>query len=113
MELTTEPRQRQMDHSNVDARKAIAETLARFGAWRVDLSRFAGKVERRFSDAERAAMLARCATIEGELLMARTDLLLGLADAPQKVVGHSRVVDVERALDNVAAAVGELRAKLG
>ena len=68
--------------------------------------------ERRFNEAERKAMLERCAAIEGELLMARTDLIEGLADAPQKVAGHSRVVDVERALDNIETAVEALRKRL-
>ena len=68
--------------------------------------------ERRFTEADRKAMLERCAAIEGELMMVRTDLIVGLADAPQKVAGNSRVVDVERALDNIEAAVEALRQKL-
>jgi hypothetical protein len=33
-------------------------------------------------------------------------------DAPQKVTAHSRVVDVERALDDVERAVRALRGRL-
>jgi hypothetical protein len=112
MRLDAEPRRRVMDHSNADARRAIADTLERFGSWRLDLARFQGMAERRFTDAERRAMLERCTDIEDELTAARTDLLEGLADAPQNVAGHSRVVDVERALDNIADAVAALRRRL-
>jgi hypothetical protein len=111
--LDEEPRKRRMmDHSNADARRAIAHTLGRFNDWRLDLARFQGMAERRFTEMERLGMLERCADIEGELMLARTDLIVGLADAPQKVAGHSRVVDVERALDNISTAVDALRKKL-
>lgn len=107
------PRKRRaMDTSNGDARRAIAETLAQFGAWRVDLATYAALAERRFSAADREKMLARCAAIEAELLAARTELIVGLAEAPQKVAGHSRVADVEKALDNIEQGVTALRAKL-
>jgi hypothetical protein len=58
-------------------------------------------------------MLGRCDAIEAELLSVRTTLLLDLADAPQKIAGHGRVVDVEKALDGVEAQTGELRRLLG
>ena len=107
-----EGKRRVVDTSNGDARRAVADTLAKFGPWRLDLARFQGFVERRFTDADRRQILARCAEIEAELLAARTELIVALAEAPQKVAGHSRVVDVERALDNIEAGVKALRAKL-
>ena len=107
-----EPPRRQVDNSNAEARRAIAHTLGRLSSWRLDLARFQGMAERRFTEADRQAMLARCAAIEGELMMARTDLLLGLADTPRRVTANSRVVDVERALDDVQSAVARLRARL-
>jgi hypothetical protein len=111
-EVLDEPRRRQTDTSNAEARSAIRQTVAQFAEWRGDLARFMAKVERRYSDAERSDMLARCAAIEAELLEARTSLILGLADAPARVAGHSRVADVERAMDGVEAAISELRRKL-
>jgi hypothetical protein len=107
-----EHKRRVMDTSNGDARRAVADTLAQFNAWRLDLATYSALAERRFSAAEREKMLARCAAIEEELLAARTELIVSLAEAPQKVAGHSRVVDVEKALDNIEAGVAALRAKL-
>ena len=104
---------RRTDQSNVKARAAVAATLDRFGAWRRRLAVFEVSAERRFSPEERAAMLAQCVQIERELAAARTELLLSLADAPQPVAGHSRVVDVEKALDNIETALAGVRRKLG
>ena len=112
LEQTEHKHRRVMDTSNGDAKRAVAETLAQFGPWRVDLAQFMAHVERGISSADREKMLARCAAIEDELLAARTELIVGLAEAPRKVAGHSRVVDVEKALDNIEAGVKALRAKL-
>ena len=112
MELNAEPRKRVMDTSSGDARRAVADTLALFVPWRLDLAQFMAHVERGISSVEREKMLARCAAIEAELLAARTELIVSLAEAPRKVAGHSRVVDVEKALDNIEASVNALRAKL-
>lgn len=113
MQLEQQPHKRRvMDTSNGEARRAVAETVTRFAEWRADLARFAVTVDRRFTAIERRDMLARCEVIEAELLAARTALIVGLADAPRKVAGHSRVVDVERALDNIEMGVKTLRGKL-
>ncbi len=111
-ELEPLKKHRVMDTSGADARRAIAETVAQFGPWRFDLARFSALAERQFSAAERQMMLRRCAEIETQLLAARTELIASLADAPRKVAGHSRVVDVERALDNIEDSVKRLRRKL-
>jgi hypothetical protein len=113
MELQSEPRKRRvMDTSNRDAREVIADVLGRFADWRQALAHFQARAERGFSASERADTLERCAQIEAELMAARTGLILSLADAPRQVAGNSRVVDVERALDNIEAAIAALRAKL-
>ena len=112
MSLDTEPRRRQIDRSNAEARRAVADTLAQFASWRLDLARFQCIIDRHSTEAERRVMLERCAAIEDELLMARTELIASLADAPHKVTGNSRVVDVERALDDVEATVARLRRRL-
>lgn len=112
MQLSEQPVRRQTDTSNAQARHAIGSTLAQFGAWRSDLARYAAKVERRLSSAERSAILARCDEIDGQLREARTDLIIGLAEAPKKVAGHSRVGDVEKALDGVEMTVAQIRGRL-
>jgi hypothetical protein len=114
MELNTElPRKRRVvDTSNGEARRAVQATLAQFNAWRLDLARFAALAERRSDETGRAKMLQRCGEIERELLEARTELIIGLANSPRKVSGNSRVVDVERALDNVEAGLTRLRSQL-
>lgn len=103
---------RKVDTSNADARRAIAETLARFPAWRDDLARFAVVVERRFTQAERETMLARCTDIATQVQNARVALLETLIEAPQLVASHSRVSDVEKALDGVETTLSSIRRKL-
>jgi hypothetical protein len=109
--LQQQPR-RQTDTSNVVVREALRPTLAHFNDWRSDLARLAVQSERRFSETEREAMLARCAAIAEGLLAARTDLLLELAEAPPRIAGHSRVADVEKALDNIETALADVQRKL-
>lgn len=111
--VAPEGRRRRTDTSNMDARRAVAGALEQFANWRGDLARFAAQANRALSDRERRAMLDRCSAIEAELLEVRTALLLDLGDAPAQVAGHSRVVDVEKALDGVAAQAEALRARLG
>jgi hypothetical protein len=105
-------KRRVMDTSGADARRAVAEIVSLFAPWRFDLARFAARAERHFTRAEQQAMLRRCAEIEKQLLAARTELIVSLADAPRTVAGHSRVVDVEKALDNIEVSVKRLRGKL-
>lgn len=103
---------RQTDTSNAEVRRAIATSWSRFSPWRNDIAHFNALAERGASAPDRDKMLARCAAIETELLATRTDLIVNLAGSPAPVAGHSRVVDVERALDNIEQAVSELRQRL-
>lgn len=114
MELNSgeQPRRRVVDTSNREARRAIQGTLAQFEGWRLDLARFSAQAERPLSEPARKSMLERCAGIENELLDARTDLIISLAHTPRKVAGHSRVVDVERALDSIEMDIAKLRGRL-
>ena len=112
LDLETPGRARTMDRSNAKARDAVAATQQRFALWRSDLARFSARVERRFSGADQKEMLSRCTVIAGEVQRARTELIVNLMDAPRRVVGNSRVVDVEKALDNIDATLGTLRRKL-
>jgi len=54
----------------------------------------------------------RCQEIEREIADVRTDLIVNLAEAPQRVSGHSRVVDIEKALDNLERSLGAVRAQI-
>src|SRR3569832_852035 len=87
----------------------LAETMARFPEWRQRCSFMAAAAERPGIDL--APLSEGCKRIRAEVHQARTDILLALADTPARLAGHSRVVDVERALDSVDTAVraGELR----
>jgi hypothetical protein len=109
---TPETRRRMTDTSTAEARRVLAGALAQFGDWRSDLANFSARAGRGLTAADRAAMLKRCDAIAAELLDVRTALILDLADAPPKVAGHSRVVDVEKALDGVEAQAAELRRRL-
>ena len=100
------------DTSTAEARQLLAGALAQFGDWRSDLARFSARAGRGLTPADRAAMLERCDAIEAELREVRTSLIVDLADAPPKVAGHSRVVDVEKALDGVEAQAAALRRRL-
>ena len=72
----------------------------------------AAKAGRSSTDHDRADMLSSCDRIEQEVSEARTQIIIGLADAPQAVRGHSRVVDVEKALDSIETSLAEVRAAL-
>jgi hypothetical protein len=101
-----------MDTSNADARRALADMLTRFPAWRDDLCRFQAHVERRSTEAERQHIMNRCAEIEGEVMASRTELIMLFADAPPRLAGNSRVVDMERALDNIDVMLRNVRRAL-
>jgi hypothetical protein len=113
MELSVDGRKRRvMDTSNRDARRALAGTIAKFILWREDIAAFKILSARASSDGEREAILSRCSAIEHEVLDARVEILSALAEAPRGVAGHSRVVDVERALDNVDSELVAIRTQL-
>ncbi len=103
---------RQTDRSAAVARAAIASTVHQFDAWWTDLAMFTVQVERSYSPQLRAAMLARCVAISRELQDARATMIVNLMDAPRKVVGHSRVADVEKALDGIEATLRRIRGRL-
>jgi hypothetical protein len=100
------------ENPNIVVRAAIEPTLTQFNAWRSDLASFAVRAERHHGDRDRRAMLERCAAIEEELLAARTDLILELGEAPRAIAGHSRVADVEKALDNIEATLRDIERRL-
>lgn len=105
----TEIARRTIDRSDQIARAALADALTHFPKWRDDVARFAISAER---TRDPTLMLARCDEIAREIAAVRSDLILDLAEAPQRVSGHSRVVDIEKALDNIEAALNDVRARL-
>ena len=100
------------ENPNIVVREAIEPTLTQFNAWRSDLASFAVKAERHFGDRDRQKMLERCGAIEEELRAARTDLIIELAEAPPAIAGHSRVADIEKALDNIETTLREIERRL-
>lgn len=103
---------RVVDRSDQIARTALADALTYFPKWRDDVARFSMTADRARSRFDPEPMLARCEEIEREIADVRGDLILDLAEAPQPVSGHSRVVDIERALDNIELALRDVKARL-
>lgn len=97
---------------NTVVREALEPTMSQFNHWRSDLASFAVRADRHAGDRDRRAMLERLAKIEAELRAARTDIIIELAEAPPVIAGHSRVADVEKALDNIETSLGEVRRRL-
>jgi hypothetical protein len=110
MQSSEGPPSRVMDRSNRDAARAIAEIVSVIGDWREEAALMQAHLRFRHTLNERQR--ERIREIDAGIMELRTELIVRLADAPQKVAGNSRVVDVERALDNIEAAVTALRAKL-
>ena len=108
---TSRPRQPSSgprDHRHVT--DILAQTMARFPDWRQRCAFMAAAAERPGSDP--APLAEACEVIRSEVLDARTDILLALLDQPARLAGHSRVVDVERALDSVDTAVRAVELRL-
>jgi hypothetical protein len=95
----------------IEANRVLTYALIRFDDWRNDLALVSSRAGRSHSEAERAAMLFTCDRIRGEVIEARAEIIAGLAETPS-VRGHDRIVDVERALDEVDATIRALRLKL-
>lgn len=112
MDEQREKLRRVTDTSNAEARRAIAAVIAQFAGWRIDIAQYTAWADRRFTEAQRQEMLARCEVIKSEVQEARVSLIVGLLDAPRRVAGHGRVADVEKALDGVDASASALLQKL-
>ena len=58
-------------------------------------------------------MADRCGEIAREIAEVRTDIIFLLADTPRDIAGHSRVVDIEKALDNIEMKLAGVQKQLG
>ena len=101
-----------VDRSDQIARTALADALTYFPKWRDDVARFSMTADRLRGGYDREPILARCEEIAREIADVRGDLILDLAEAPQPVSGNSRVVDIERALDNIELALRDVKARI-
>lgn len=105
-------RPRVIDHTNRDARLAVAGVASRCQPLRARLAVIEARAKRRLTSAERRAMIEECEAFQRSVEEARTDLVLGLMDAPERVRRHSRVSDVDKALDQLDALTTRLKASL-
>lgn len=110
MQLATESKQKRIvDTSNAEARRAVAGVVRRMAPWRLDIAQMNAIVARPMRGAERTRCLSACTEIGKGVADARIMLIESLIDAPRKVLAHSRIADVERALDGVEADLRRLR----
>jgi hypothetical protein len=102
------PRRRVVDTSNRDVRRALAASIEQIGQWRSEVALLKARAAH-FNGAGTDHLFRRIGEVEAGIMEIRTELLLDFADAPQKIKSHSRVVDVERALDNLEATLRDVR----
>jgi hypothetical protein len=99
--------------SDQHVRAALADALSHFPAWHDDLARLEVRTARGVPVREKPAMADRCGAIAREIAEVRTDIVLVLADTPRDIAGHSRVVDIEKAFDNLETKLAGVRKQLG
>ena len=105
MDMEAPRKKRAVDNSNGDARRAVADVVRRLEPMRAKVAIVSARTSRTHSSAERTELLAECDEVARACQDSRIELLDRLIDAPFKVVSHSRVADVEKAIDNLEAAV--------
>jgi hypothetical protein len=84
-----------------EASAAISDIVEQLEPMRTRLALIGAKARHVTTRSERAALQQGCLKIQSSISEARTLLLLRLMDAPAVVSGHSRVLDVERAIDSL------------
>jgi hypothetical protein len=114
MELNSElPRRRRvLDRSNAHARKAVVDVGKNLGPLRARTAVIAARADRALSLSEREQLVDECRSIAAAFQASRVELLMNLMDAPRKVTGNSRVVDIERAIDSLELAVAQVLRRL-
>ena len=94
------------------ARSAVADVAARLSALHGRAQFIAASALYAHSTPSHAKLFAECDEIEKAIGDARTQLIVNLMDAPPKVAGHSRVIDVEKSIDSLERALSEARRAL-
>ena len=102
-----------MTSSDQHVRAALADALSHFPAWHDDLARLEVRTARGVKGRDLPAMADKCGEIEREIAEVRTDIIFVLADTPRDIAGHSRVVDIEKAFDNLELKLAGVRKQLG
>jgi len=105
-------KRRQVDTTNKDARIAVRAVVRALEPLRSRTALIAASALHGVTESERQSLLAECGEIAAGCREARQSLIIGLMDAPRKVAGHSRVLDVEKAIDSLEAAVEQARSSL-
>ena len=90
-----------------EASAAISDIVEGLEPLRTKLAFIGAKSSRSRTASEGAVLLQECLWIESSIAEARTLLVLRLMDALAVVSGHSRVLDVERAIDSLERCLNE------
>jgi hypothetical protein len=101
-----------MNHNMAHVREALARVVEQMAEWNETLALLAVKAARQPSAEDRKAMRRECERLNLALSEARMQLLTGLECEPQAISGHSRVVDVERALDGLSERLTDVSSQL-
>lgn len=113
MELEQQSQKKRVtDKTNAEARRAVIEIGRRLGPMRERIAMIDAHAQRGVSDPLRGNLIDECLEITESFREARVDLLCNLIDAPARVTSHSRVADLEKAIDNLESAVAGAKAKL-
>lgn len=94
-----------------EARAAISDVVDRLEPLR-NRAIFIGAKVRHATRQERPKLAEECRRIELAIGDARTELIIRLMDAPPSVAGHSRVLDVEKAIDSLERSLEDVRLAL-
>lgn len=105
-------RSRVVDQTNKLARISVADVIGKMTPWRRQLAQMHAAAARPMSKSDCERYLKTHSEIVAGVAEARTVLIASLMDAPPKIAGHSRVADVEKALDGVEAQLAQLQAQL-
>lgn len=105
-------KQRVIDTSAREARLAVAGVAGALEPIRTRIAVISRRAERRPTASDVASLKEECAAIAAQLARLRTDLISSLIDKPHRVLSNTRVTDIEKALDNLEAALASAVALL-
>jgi hypothetical protein len=90
-------------------RLAVADLMPKLDPVQARLAFIAAKAGRVRRDTDRQTLDAECREIEAVVGEIRTELILRLMEAPPQIAGHSRVLDIEKALDSIERSLRQTR----